>query len=83
MSTEDTTPKQHAADETRQITVEVPAHRVAQFERFHQRFLEMATHWDAQVGNEDLRGPRGRRGHRRHGGGPGRCGRRPGAEAAA
>ena len=80
MSSEDITPEKDAAGETRQVTVEVPAHRVAQFERFHQRFLQMAAHWDAQVGNEDLRGPRGRRGGRgRHGGG--RChGRRPGAE---
>ena len=85
MSSEDITPEQDPANETREITVTVPAHRVAQFERFHQRFLEMATHWDAQVGNEDLRGPRGRRGrgpgrHGRHGG---RCGHRRPAEAQA
>jgi len=72
MSSEDITPQQDPADDTREITVKVPAHRAAQFERFHQRFLEMAAHWDAQVGNEDLRGPRGRRGRR----GPG--GRNPG-----
>jgi hypothetical protein len=82
MSTEDITPEQDAAGETRQVTVEVPAHRVEQFERFHARFLQMAAHWDAQVGSEDLRGPRGRRGRGRHGGG--RChGRRAGAERAA
>ena len=62
MSPEDITPEQHPAGETRQVTVEVPAHRVEQFERFHERFLRMAAHWDAQIGNEDLRGPRGRRG---------------------
>ncbi len=73
MSNEETAPKQDPANEqdTVEVTVTVPAHRVAQFERFHQRFLEMAQHWDNQVGNEDLRGPRGRRGR----GGPGRrCG---------
>ena len=64
MSTEDNIPQQDPAEDTREITVKVPAHRAAQFERFHQRFLEMAAHWDAQVGNEDLRGPRGRRGRR-------------------
>ena len=78
MSSDDTTPTQDAAGATRQVTVEVPAHRVEQFERFHERFLRMAAHWDAQIGNEDLRGPRGRRG--RHG----RChGRRADAERAA
>ena len=82
MSSEDITPEQPPAGETRQVTVDVPAHRVAQFERFHQRFLQMASHWDGQVGNEDLRGPRGRRGRGRHGGG--RCrGRNRGAERAA
>ena len=55
MSSEDITPEQHPAGETRQVTVEVPAHRVAQFERFHQRFLQMASHWDGEAGNEDLR----------------------------
>ena len=53
MSTEDNIPQQDPAEDTREITVKVPAHRAAQFERFHQRFLEMAAHWDAQVGNED------------------------------
>jgi hypothetical protein len=84
MSTQDTTPEQDPAPKkVRQITVDVPAHRVEQFERFHQRFLEMAAHWDDQVGREDLRGPRGRRGRHRHGGGRphgegrGRCGSRP------
>ena len=82
MSSDDTTPQQDTAGTTRQVTVEVPAHRVEQFERFHERFLRMAAHWDAQVGNEDLRGPRGRRGRGRHGGG--RChGRRADAERAA
>ena len=82
MSSEDIKHEQDPAGETRQITVEVPAHRVAQFERFHQRFLQMAAHWDGEVGNEDLRGRRGRRGRGRHGGG--RChGRRAGAESAA
>ncbi len=79
MSTQDTTPQQDPAPKLREITVEVPAHRVEQFERFHQRFLSMAAHWDDQVGREDLRGPRGRRGRHRHGGRPhgehrGRCG---------
>ena len=69
MSSDDITPQKDPAQPTREVTVQVPEHRVEQFERFHQRFLEMAAHWDAQVGNEDLRGPRGRRG--RHGG-PGR-----------
>ncbi len=59
MSSDDTTPQQDTPGATRQITVEVPAHRVEQFERFHERFLRMAAHWDAQIGNEDLRGPRG------------------------
>jgi hypothetical protein len=76
MSSEDITPEQDPAQELREITVKVPAHRVAQFERFHQRFLAMAAHWDSQIGNEDLRGRRGRRGPgRRHHGG-GRCGHR-------
>lgn len=85
MSSDDITPKQDTAGETLQVTVEVPAHRVAQFERFHQHFLQTAARWDAEVGNEDLRGPRGRRGRGRHGRhGGGRChGRRPSAEAAA
>ena len=87
MSTEETTPQQDPGKEpgeTVDVTVKVPAHRVAQFERFHQRFLEMAQHWDNQVGNEDLRrGPRGKRGRGRHGGrcgghGPGRHGHGPG-----
>ena len=82
MSSDDITRETAPAGETRQVTVEVPAHRVAQFERFHQRFLQMASHWDGQVGNEDLRGPRGRRGRGRHGGG--RChGRKAGAEQSA
>jgi len=82
MSSEDITPQKDTAGESKQVTVEVPAHRAAQFERFHQRFLQMAAHWDAEVGNEDLRGPRGRRGRGRHGGG--RCqSRRAGAESAA
>jgi hypothetical protein len=72
MSSEDITPQQdptsgrEPAAETRTVTVEVPAHRVEQFERFHQRFLAMAAHWDARVGNEDVRGRRGR--GRRHSG---------------
>lgn len=84
MSSEDITPVQHPAGETQQVTVEVPAHRVAQFERFHQRFLQMASHWDGQVGNEDLHGPRGRRGRGRGRHGGGRCrGRKAGVENAA
>ncbi|HVP02275.1 MAG TPA: hypothetical protein VMT10_06875 [Solirubrobacteraceae bacterium] len=78
MSTDETTPWQDPGDEPAMVdvTVKVPAHRVAQFERFHHRFLEMARFWDSQVGNEDLwRGSRGRRGRRRHGG---RCGHGPG-----
>ncbi len=87
MSNHDNTPEQDPAPTTRAITVEVPAHRVAQFERFHQRFLAMAAHWDSQVGNEDVRGPRGRRGRHRHGGrhggeGRGRCGSRTPADTA-
>ena len=74
MSSEDITPEQDPAQELREITVKVPAHRVAQFERFHQRFLAMAAHWDSQIGNEDLHSRRGRRGRRHHGGG--RCGHR-------
>ena len=56
-----------------ELTVEVPAHRVEQFRRLHQRFLAIAAHWDAKFGNEDLygRGPWGRRGRHRHH----RCGR--------
>ena len=83
MSEHDITPEQDpAAQELREITVQVPAHRVAQFERFYKRFLAMAAHWESQIGNEDLRGPRGRRGRHRHGGhrhggpGHGRCGSR-------
>src|SRR4029079_19041628 len=68
MSSEDITPQQEPAEDTREVTVKDHAHRGAQFERFHQRFLEMAAHWDSQVGNEDLRGPRGRRGRRGPGG---------------
>ena len=67
MSNEDVTPEQDPAEELREVTVKVPAHRVAQFERFHQRFLAMAAHWDSQVGNEDVSGRRGRRGRRHHG----------------
>ncbi|MCU0257575.1 MAG: hypothetical protein MUC84_08950 [Solirubrobacteraceae bacterium] len=78
MSTNDTTPEQDPAEELREITVTVPAHRVEQFERFHQRFLEAAARWDARVGNEDLRGPRGRRCHGRRGRGR-RC--RPAEQA--
>jgi hypothetical protein len=90
MSSEDITPEQDPtpeqspgsqdpAPELREITVQVPAHRVAQFERFHQRFLAMAAHWDSQVGSEDLRSRRGRRGPgRRHG--HGRCRRHGEAE---
>ena len=82
MSSDDITPEKDPAGETLKVTVEVPAHRAAQFERFHQRFLQMAAHWDAEVGNEDLRSRRGRRGGGRHGGG--RCrGRGQGAERAA
>jgi len=82
MSEHDITPeKDPAAQEQREITVQVPAHRVAQFERFYERFIAMAAHWESQIGNEDLRGPRGRRGRHRHGGSPhgrghGRCGSR-------
>ena len=77
MSFDDTTPQQDTAGTARQVTVEVPAHRVEQFERFHERFLRMAAHWDAQIGSEDLRGRRGRGRH-------GRChGRRADAERAA
>ncbi len=88
MSTDDITPEKDPAHETREVTVKVPAHRVAQFERFHQRFLAMAADWDSQVGNEDLRGPRGRRGRRGpggrpHGSGAGRCNRRAESQTAA
>lgn len=85
MSTEDTnpTPTPPAPErETVEVTVSVPAHRVEQFHRFHQRFLEMAGHWDDQVGREDMRGPWGR--HGRHGHGPHRrCRSRRHDEAAA
>ena len=64
MSSDDITPDATPEEPCVDVTVSVPEHRVAQFERFHPRFLEMAAHWDAQVGNEDLRGPRGRRGRR-------------------
>jgi hypothetical protein len=75
MSTDDTTPQQDSAEDIREITVAVPAHRVEQFHRFHARFLTMAARWDARVGNEDVRGPRGHRGR-------GRCrSRRSGAAA--
>ncbi len=75
MSHDDTTPDtEHTPTDTVQVTVEVPAHRAEQFHRFHRRFLDMAAHWDAQVGNEDLRGRRGRRGRGPHG--HGRCGGR-------
>ena len=67
MSSEDNIPQQDPAEDLREITVKVPAHRIAQFERFHQRFLAMAAHWDSQVGNEDVSGRRGRRGRRHHG----------------
>ena len=81
MSNEETTPQPAPGRETVDVTVAIPAHRAAQFERFHQRFLEMSRHWVAQVGNEDLhRGPRGgRRGRGRHGG-PGRTPRCRGGE---
>ncbi len=87
MSSDDITPQQDPDQPTREVTVKVPEHRVEQFERFHQRFLEMAAHWDSQIGSEDLRGPRGRRGRRGPGGRPhgshrGRCGRSPDAETA-
>jgi hypothetical protein len=82
MSTDDTTPEQDPADDLRDITVAVPAHRVEQFRRFHERFLAMAAHWDARVGNEDVRGPRGRRCRGRRGHGP-RCRRSRPSETAA
>ena len=82
MSPDDITPDTTRDAPMREVTVSVPEHRVEQFRRFHARFLEMAAHWDAQVGNEDLRGRRGRRGP---GGRPGlhrgRCGHRTEAEA--
>ena len=86
MSSEDITPQTNPEQPLVEVTVQVPEHRVEQFRRFHARFLEMAAHWDSQVGNEDLHGPRGRRGRRgrgRHGMHHGRCGRRdePIAEA--
>ncbi len=81
MSDQDITPEKDPAQKLREITVQVPEHRVAQFERFYERFIAMAAHWDSEVGSEDLRGPRGRRGRHRHGGRPhgegrGRCGSR-------
>ena len=86
MSPDDITPDTTRDAPMREVTVSVPEHRVEQFRRFHARFLEMAAHWDAQVGNEDVRGPRGRRGRRGPGGrhhGPrhGRCGHRHDASA--
>ena len=77
MSTDDITPNTNPDAPTREVTVPVPAHRVEQFRRFHARFLEMAAYWDAQVSNEDVRGPIGRRGPggRHHGPHRGRCGR--------
>ena len=53
--------------ETVEVTVEVPAHRVEQFRRLHEKFLAISSYWDERYGNEDLfgRGPWGRRG--RHG----------------
>ena len=53
MSNEDITPEQDPAQELREITVKVPAHRVAQFERFYQRFLAWPHTGTSQVGNED------------------------------
>ena len=86
MSEHDSTPqKDPAAQEQREITVQVPAHRVAQFERVYARFIAMAAQWESEIGNEDLRGPRGRRGRHRHGGRPhghGRCGSRREADVA-
>lgn len=69
MTTDETTPTPPAPEgETREVTVTVPAHRVEQFRRFHERFLTMAAHWDARVGSEDLSSRRrGRHCHRRHG----------------
>ena len=61
MSSEETTPEKPTPKARPPGHGQVPAHRVAQFQRFHERFLQMAGHWDAQVGHEDMRGPVGRR----------------------